>query len=142
MWFITKVKYNKVNEEGMLKQVSEQYLVDADSYTEAESRIYQKLEEMSIGYFDVTNISKTNYVDVFQYEDGDLWHKCKVQYSPVSETGKEKKITQLMLVNSETVKQAYDRINESLSNMLVTFTVPDIIETKIIEVFEYEKVDK
>lgn len=139
MWFITKVKYNKEDENGLLKQVSEQYLVDAESFTEAEARIYDKLEEMVRGYFDVTDISKTNYVDVFQYEDGDYWHKCKVQFLTESETGKGKKVTQHMLVNSATVKEAYDRINESLGNSLVTFSVPDVIETKIIEVFKFEK---
>lgn len=140
MWFITKVKYNKEDERGLLKQVSEQYLVDADSFTEAETRIYSKLEEMVKGYFDVTDISKTNYVDVFEYEDGDYWHKCKVQLHMESETGKEKKVTQHVLVNASTVKEAYDRVNGSLGEVMVTFSVPDVIETKILEVFRFEKV--
>jgi len=139
MWFITKVKYNRTNEQGLLKMVSEQYLVDAETFTEAEARVYGKLEEIVIGDFDVTDISKTNYVDVFRYDDGDFWHKCKIQFHTESETGKEKKVTQYMLVNSSTVKEAYERVNGSLGQSIVTFSVPDVIETKIIEVFEFEK---
>lgn len=139
MWFITKVKYNKTNEEGLLKAVSEQYLVDAYTFTEAEARIYEQLENTIIGDFDVTDISKTNYTDVFFYNDSSIWHKCKVQYHIADETsGKEKKVTQYMLIEANTVKEAYDRIYESLNNMLVTFTVPDVIETKIIEVYNYK----
>lgn len=140
MWFITKVKYNRTDEQGLLKAVTEQYLVDADSFTETEARIYEKLEEFIIGDFDVTDISKTNYSDVFFYNDCHVWYKCKIQYFLTDDnTGKEKKITQYMLVEAETAKQAYDRIFESLSNMLVTFTVPDVIETKIVEVFLFTK---
>jgi hypothetical protein len=140
MWFITKVKYNRTNEKGLLKAVTEQYLVDADSFTETEARIYEKLEEIVIGDFDVTDISKTNYTDVFFYNDCQVWYKCKIQYYLVDESsGKEKKVTQYMLVEAQTAKEAYDRIFESLNNMLVTFTVPDVIETKIIEVFDYSK---
>jgi hypothetical protein len=55
------------------------------------------------------------------------------------DNGKEKKVTQYMIVTAEDVKQAYDRIQESLSNMLVSFRVPDIAESSILEVFPFEK---
>jgi hypothetical protein len=139
MWFITKVKYNKTDENGLLKGVSEQYLVDAFTFTEAEARIYEQLENIIVGDFDVNAISKTNYTDVFFYNDHGVWHKCKIQYYIVDEnSGKEKKVTQYMLMEAETVKQAYERIYESLKDMMVTFTVPDVVETKIIEVFDYK----
>lgn len=138
MWFITKVKYNRTDERGLLKLVTEQYLVDADSFTEAESRIYEKLEQNVRGDFDVDVIGKTNYTDVFFYGDAALWHKCKIQYFLVDDnTGKEKRVTQYMLVEAQTVKEAYDRIRESLRDMTIDFTVPDIIETKIIDVYDY-----
>lgn len=139
MWYLTKVKYNKTNDEGLLKLVTEQYLLDADSFTEAEARIYEQLEQRTLGgYFEVDAMSKTSYTDVFFYNDSSIWHKCKIQYYIADEnSGKEKKVTQYMLVEAQTVKEAYDRIKESLSNMTIDFTVPDVVETKIIEVFDY-----
>lgn len=137
MWFITKVKYNRTDERGLLKQVTEQYLVDADSFTEAEARIYEQLVQNVRGDFDVDAMGKTNYTDVFFYNDSSIWHKCKIQYFLEDENGKEKKITQYMLVEAQNVKEAYDRIRESLRNMTIDFTVPDIIETKIMNVFDY-----
>ena len=135
-----RVKYAKENEQGLLKNVSEQYLVDAVSFTEAEARIYDMLGSVIRGDFQVTNISKSNIVDVFFYEDIDVWYKCKVTYVVAdADSGKEKKITQYMLISAHHVKEAYERIHESLNNMLVSFNVPDITESPIIEIFPYER---
>ncbi|WP_194774354.1 DUF4494 domain-containing protein [Pararhodonellum marinum] len=140
VWFLCKVKYAKENEQGLLKNVSEQYLIDAVSFTEAEARIYDMLGSVIRGDFQVTNISKSNIVDVFFYEDVDIWHKCKITYIVEdADSGKEKKVTQYMLVTAHDVKEAFERIYESLNNMLVTFRVPDVNESPIVEVFPYEK---
>ena len=143
IWFLCKVKYAKENEQGLLKNVSEQYLVDAVSFTEAEARIYDMLGSTIRGDFQVTNISKSNFVDVFPYDDIDIWHKCKITYVVAdADSGKEKKVTQYMLVTAHDVKEAYERIHESLNNMLVTFRVPDVTESPIVEVFPYESDDE
>ncbi len=139
-WFLCKVKYAKENEEGLLKTITEQYLVDAVSFTEAEAILYDRLASQIRGDFQVTAVGKSNIVDVFEYEDADIWHKAKVTYLVVDgDSGKEKLVTQYMIVTAEDVKQAYDRILDSLSNMLVSFRVPKVEETLIVEVFPYEK---
>ncbi|MDO9554558.1 DUF4494 domain-containing protein [Rhodonellum sp.] len=142
-WFQCSVKYAKENEQGMLKTVSEKYLVDAVSFTEAEARLYEVLGSVIRGDFQVTTVAKSNIVDVFYYEDTDVWYQCKIVYFVVdSNSGKEIKVTQFMLVTADNVRDAYDRIFESLSNMLVTFRVPEIKETAIMEIFPYEKEDE
>ncbi len=139
-WFQVQVKYAKENDQGLPKSVSEKYLVDAVSFTEAEAIIYDRLGSVIRGDFHVTHMSKSPIVDVFEYPDDDFWFKAKVQYLTVdADSGKEKKITQFMLVTAKDVPQAHDRIQESLSNMLVSFQVPDVVESKIVEVFPYEK---
>lgn len=137
-WFVCKVKYLKEGPDGSLKSVSEQFLVDAMSFTEAEARIYDEIGQMVRGEFTVTGITKSKIADVFFYDDSQTWHKCKISYALESEEGgKEKKITQQMLVSAPDVKTAYDRIYESLNNMLVTFKVPEVVESPIVEIFPY-----
>jgi hypothetical protein len=139
-WFQVQVKYAKENEQGLLKSVSEKYLVDAVSFTEAEAIIYDRLGSMIRGDFQVTHMSRSSVVDVFDYPDTDVWFKAKIQYIIADiDTGKEKKVAQHMLVTADSVTQAYDRIQESLSNMLVSFQIPDVVESKIVKVFTYEK---
>jgi len=80
---------------------------------------------------------------VFFYEDVDVWHKCKITYIVAdADSGKEKKVTQYMLVTAHHVKEAYERIYESLNNMLVSFNVPEVTESPIVEIFPYEKDDE
>lgn len=136
-WYEVRVKYAKENEQGLLKSIAEKYLVDAVSFTECEAIIYDKLGEIIRGDFHVTHIAKSNIIDVFWYQDADIWFKAKIQYITVDDSGKEKKIVQYMLVSAKDVPQAHERIQESLSNMLVSFQVPDVVETKIVEVYAH-----
>lgn len=139
-WFICKVKYQQQDEKGKVKNVSEQYLVDALSFTEAEARIYEKLGSVISGEFYISGISKSNLTDVFYYEDADVWYKCKMTYALEEEgSGKEKKVTNYVLLTAPDAKQAYDRMYESLNNMLVEFRVPDIVESPIVEVFPQDE---
>ena len=141
-YFMCTVRYAKENDQGLLKNVLGKYLIDAVSHTEAEAIAYDKLGSQIGGDFQVKRLVPANITDVFFYEDSDIWHKCKICYMIADgESGKEKKVTQYMIVTAEDVKQAYDRIQESLSNMSVSFRVPEVVESPIVEVFPYEKSD-
>lgn len=137
-WFTVKVKYTKQLEDGRLKRVTEPYLVDSVSFTDAEARIYEEIGQSVTGEFLITGISKTEYADIFYYDDSDDWYKCKLTYVSIDgDEGKEKKITSNFLVTAANVKEAYERIKESLSDMTVTFEVPSIMLTPIVEVLPY-----
>ena len=58
-WFEAKVKYVKVGEDGKEKKMSELYLLDAMSYTEAESRITENLREMIQGDFYIVGLIRS-----------------------------------------------------------------------------------
>lgn len=137
-WFLCKVKYQKEDENGRLKSVTEPYLVDAVSFTEAETRIYEEMGERVRGEFMVTAISRSKIVDVFENETSDLWHECKIQYYVAEESGKEKKITNQMLITAKNCDEAYNLIKEALGNMLVSFVVTEVKESPILEVFDYK----
>jgi hypothetical protein len=136
-WFSCKIKYQKQEENGKVSKISEQYLVDAMSFTEAEARLYFELGS-TVPEFMLTSVSKMNLQDLFHYDDSETWFKCKVVYVSMDEkSGKEKKIANIMLVSAQNVKQAYERIEESLSTMLVPFEITDINQTAILEIFPY-----
>jgi hypothetical protein len=137
IWFVCKIKYQKEDEKGGFKNITEPYLVDAVSFTDAEARIYEEMGQVIRGEFYVTNISKSNIVDVFHYDDADTWYKVKISYSVTEESGKEKKISNVMIVTAHDARMAYDRIYESLNNMLVSFEVVEIVKSPLVEVFPY-----
>lgn len=139
-WFTVKVKYTKQLENGAFKRVSEPYLLAAMTFTDAEARIYEELGSVIRGEFSVTNIARTDYHDIFHYEDSDLWYKCKVSYeSQDADTDKKKKVSQNFLVSAFTVKDAYERIQESLSTLMVDFQVPSITLSPIVDIFPFNE---
>ncbi|MGE5447957.1 MAG: DUF4494 family protein, partial [Bacteroidales bacterium] len=77
-WFEVKVKYVKVDDDGREKKVSEVYLLDAVTFTDAETRIIKQLETMVRGEFIVDNIKKSNIVEIFPNENGEWWYKAKI----------------------------------------------------------------
>lgn len=139
-WFTVKVKYTKQLEDGGLKRVSEPYLLAAMTFTDAEARIYEELGEIIRGEFNVVGISRTEIHDIFMYDDADVWYKCKIRYENVDgDSEKAKKVTQNFLVSASSVKEAFERIQESLSTLLVDFEIPSIIVSPIVEIFPYEE---
>lgn len=137
-WFNCKVKYLKEEENGMMKNVTDAFLVDAVNYTEAEARIYEEISQMVNTEFQVSSISKSRIVEMFPFEGTDIWHKAKVVYYVTEgDNGKEKKITNQMMVNAKDLKDAYDKINDGLRGMMVTYRITEIQETNIVEVFPY-----
>ena len=143
-WFTVKVKYTKQLDNGALKRVSEPYLLAAMTFTDAEARIYEELGAVIRGEFTVTGIARTEIHDIFAYDDEDVWYKCKVTYENMDgDDGKAKKVAQNFLVSAASVKQAYDRIKESLHGLMVDFQIPSIIVSPIVEIFPYnEELDK
>ena len=137
-WFHVKVKFLRQMNNGTIKKVLEQYLVDAMSFSESESRV---LGEIGEGMREVTMMaaSRSPIKEVVMHGDTDLFFKVKVTYNTMDEdTEKEKKITTYLLVNANDVKEAYERTEEHLRDMLVPFTIPEVKESPILEVFMYQ----
>lgn len=57
-WFLCKIRYEKVTEDGLQKKVTEQYVVDALSFTEAEARIIEQMSSYISGEFDIVEIDR------------------------------------------------------------------------------------
>ncbi|MFW5887039.1 MAG: DUF4494 domain-containing protein [Bacteroidota bacterium] len=137
-WFECKVRYEKMDNEGKQRTVNEPYMVDAVSFTEAESRIYKELEPYISGEFNVTNIKIGNYSELIPHENGDRWFKCKVTFITLDEKkGKERKTSTNMLVQANDIKEAFDRIEDQMRGTISDYTIQTISESPICDVFPY-----
>lgn len=133
-WYTVKVKFTKEFQDGTLKRVTEPYLVNAGSFTEAEARIYEEVGEFIRGEFIVTSIARTDFTDIFHYDDSDRWYKCKVTYTTEDDNGKEKKVSNNFLCSAPTAKDAYERMEDSLKGLMSVFEIPAINLTSIVEI--------
>jgi hypothetical protein len=141
-WHTVSIKFTKEFPDGTLKRVTEQYLVNAVSFTDAEARIHKEVGEFIKGEFVVKAIAKVDYIDVLEYDD-DRWYKVKVNYSTDdSDTGKEKTVSNNLLVSSTNAKQAYERTEATLKNLMGSFNISAISQTGIKGVFPYEPIEE
>ena len=139
-WFKVKVKYTKQLESGSFKRVSEPYLLSAMTFTDAEARIYEELGSFIRGEFSVMGITREDIQDIFQYDDSDTWFKCKISYDNIDDDGDKKRtVTQNFLVSAKTVKDSYERIEESLETLMLDYQIISIIASPIVEIFPYKE---
>ena len=136
-WFETKVKYDKtMPDTGAIKSVTEPYLVDALSFTEAEARITKEMEPFVSGELTVTAVRKVRFEDVLYHEGGDRWYKVKINMITIGEkTGAEKRSASFSLVQASEFKLALDYFLEAMKSVLFDFEIVNITEMAYIDVF-------
>lgn len=138
-WFECRISYEKMMENGMQKKVTEPYLVDALSFTEAEARIIEESSPFINGEFVVTDIKRARLSEIFFNENGDKYYKVKINYITLDEqSGREKKTPAYMLVQASTIEKAKDRFENGMKGTLSDYVVESIKETKIMDVYPYE----
>ncbi|MBN1768889.1 MAG: DUF4494 domain-containing protein [Prolixibacteraceae bacterium] len=139
-WYECKVKYLKIDQSGHERKVNDNYLLDAVSFTDAETRIYKEMQQLTNGEFQVVNIKKSNISEVIPSESGEWWYKAKINLITIDEeAGKEKKVTNYILVMADDINHALKRVEEGLSYMLVPYVVTSIQLSAIAEVFPYDE---
>lgn len=139
-WFEVKVKYVKVGEDGKEKKVSELYLLDSMSFTEAEARIIEELKEMIQGDFCIEAIKKSNITELVESNDAndDKWFKAKVAIIDCdSISGKEKRANQYFLVAGSNVDKSLENLQKALSTYVVPFEIVQVGDSNIMDVFPY-----
>lgn len=140
-WFETKVKYQKTMEDGSEKVVSEAYVVDALSFTEAESAIIDEMSVYVSGDMKVSGISKAGYGEIFfsDVDDDDKWYKAKLQFITIdAKTEKETRSNVTYLVQAKSLARALRYIDEVMGKTMIDYDTIGLNETKIFDVFEHE----
>lgn len=143
-WFETKIKYEKTMEDGMQKAVIEAYTVDALSFTEAEQRIMEEMSSYISGAFEVKDIKKATYKEIFfsENDNDDRWYKAKLQFITIDEkTEKEKRSNVYYLVQAATFQGAVKNIDQVMGGTMIDYVIASLAETQLMDVFEYKKVE-
>lgn len=142
MWFECKIRYEKVMEDGLQKKVNENYVVDALSFSEAETRITEEMSAYISGEFEVADIKKAAFKEVFFTDDNiaDKWYKAKLQFITIDEkTEKEKRSNINYLVQAGSMNGAMKNIDEVMGGTMIDYVVASVAETTLMDVFEYGK---
>ena len=136
LWFECKVRYERTTENGAAKKVNEPYLVDALTFTEAESRIIEKITPFISGDFSISAVKKTKISEIFFDDSGDRFYMVKVNFITLDEkSGVEKKSSNFILVQASDFAGALKKFEEGMKGTLADYEIASITETTIMDVF-------
>ena len=139
-WFETRIRYNKTLEDGRNKKVTEQYVVEALSFSEAEKRITEEMSHYVSGEFGVKAIKLAAYSETFfsDIDTDDKWFNAKLAFITLDEkTDKEKRTPVTYLVQAASLDKARAYVKEVMEKTLIDYDVISISETQFIDVFEH-----
>lgn len=139
-WFEAGIRYEKVMENGTQKKVTELYLVDALSFTEAEARIIEEVTPYISGEFSVVTLKRAKISEIFSSKDevDDKFYKCKVNFITLDDkTGCEKKASVYMLVQAYSTASAEAKLREGMKGTIADYELESVSETKLMDVYPY-----
>lgn len=140
LYIETKIRFEKMTENGTVKKVTEKYLVDAFSFTEAEARIIEEQTPYISGDFTVSAVKKSNIAEIFNTNgEFDYWYKCKLNFISIDEkTGSEKKSASYILVNAPDFDDALTYLKEGMKGTMADYEIASIVETDIMGVYPFK----
>lgn len=145
-WFECKVSYERQADSVGMKKVSESYLVDALSFTEAEERIIKEVRPfVSVGELEVVNIRRARIAELFLNDEAedDRYFRAKVNFITVDEkSGSEKKTSATMIVKSDSLPNAVTELKAQLDSQMASYEIAAVTDTQILDVFQYEAPEK
>lgn len=144
-WFECKITYDKTGEDGIIKTVSELYLVDALSFAEAEERMNREMKPFIKDEFFVAKVSRRKIAEMFESKEAeaDKWYRSKVNFVTLDEEkGIEKRVPSNMYVKATNMKNALDTLLEGMKGTLDDYEIASIVETQVLDVYKYEAADQ
>lgn len=136
-WIKTSVRFNKMQENGIQKRVTEPYLVDALSFTEAEARIIEEVTPYISGEFTVSAVAKSKVAEIFWSDNDDRWYQVKCAFITIDEkTAAEKRNVSVFMVQACDFRNALENFLDGMKGTMADFEIISITETNIVDVFK------
>ena len=140
-FYEVKIQHQKLQEDGKKKKVTEQYVVESLSFTEAEARIIEEMSPYIDGEFDVVSekIAPYNEILISDRINDDKWFISKVSLITIDErTAKEKKTSQRFLVQADTSQTALEYTNKLFDRSMTDYTIDAVQDTPTLDVFLHD----
>lgn len=132
----TAARYDKMQENGVVKKVTEKFLVDALSFTEAEARTIEELTPYISGGFEVSATKKTKIAEILGDKEADKFYLAKVAFVTIDErTAKEKKPVSQWLIGGTDFKDAYETVLREINKCMADIEIQSLSETAIREFY-------
>lgn len=143
-FFISGVRYEKTLEDGSNAKNTEQYVVDALSWSECEAATIENMSAYVNGDIEIVTMKRAIFSELFlsDKEDEDLYYDCILNFITTDEkTGKEKKSKVRYLVQGKSLENARKNIDDAMNETMIDYNIIGIKEANILDVFLHKNKD-
>lgn len=137
-WYLCKVAYERQADEMGMKKVTESYLVDALSFTEAEERVIKEVTPfVSVGELEVVNIRPMRLAELLLDEESGKYYRAKVNLTTIDTAGQERKVGTAMIVQADSLLEGTKSLLAHLDSGVSAYELVSIGELDILDVYQY-----
>ena len=142
-YHISTVRYEKMQENGTVKRVSEKYLTDSLSITEALAIITERLAPYISGDMEVVKVEKSAIAEVMGDREADKFFLSKVAFITLDErSGKEKRTVCQWLIGASDYDAAKAILQDEIGKSMADIEIVGLVESPIVECFFPDLSDK
>ena len=137
-YFIVGVRYEKTLEDGTNAKTTEQYVVDALSWSECEAKTTEEMAEYTNGDMEIVTMKKAGFSELFlsEIDSEDKYYDCSINMITIDEkSGKERKTKVRYLVQGDTIEKARKNVDEIMGKSLIDYDVVELKLTNILEIY-------
>lgn len=135
MYFEVKIKSDKIQDNGIVKRITDVYLVDALSFTEAEAKVIDTVQQFTSGELFVSAVKRSNIAEVFHAESSEKFYTVKCAFITINErTAREKRSFSHILVTADDTDDALRAFEDGMKGTMANYEVASVTESSIIGV--------
>lgn len=135
-WIESAVSFDKIQENGTVKKVTEKNLFDALSFTECEARTIEEMTPYISGEFSVKAVKRTKISEIFFDDTADKFYLVCVAFVTIDEkTAAEKRTISQILVQASDFDGAVASFKEGMKGTMADWEIISVAETPYMGVY-------
>ena len=137
-WFECKVRYEKTQEDGMPKKVTETYVVDGIDFGDAFKGICEYAIKNIADEFDIVGMNMARYKDIVTVNSiSEKFFRVKINVITIDEkTDKQKKTPMFVLVQAANIAATRKVIDDDyMGGTMTDYEISSVVETKIVDFY-------
>ena len=137
-YFIVGVRYEKTLEDGTKAKTTEQYVVDALSWSECEAKTTEEMSKYTNSDMEIVTMKKAGFSELFLsgVDSEDKYYDCSINMITIDDkSDKEKKTKVRYIVQGDTIEKARKNVDEIMGKSLIDYDITSLKETSIMDVF-------
>ncbi len=136
-FYEVKIRYEKMQQDGSIRKVTEPYIADSVSCTGAEEMTIERLEPYLDGEYEVKSVKQTSIEEIIS-PVGEFYFLAKVGMITTDAKGVERTTPIQILIGAYSFDHAHSQLTDHFKDSMADYKILSLAETAIQDVFMYQ----